>query len=257
MQWHKFFIPHRDTHKKAHLLSLEALALYLLIFVLLQASFKIIEFTNPGILGISSNITVQGIIELTNVEREKKGLQPLSENTSLNSAATLKSANMFFENYWAHFSPTGKKPWDFILSSDYRFTFAGENLAKNFENNEDVVEAWMNSPSHRENLLNPKYKDVGIAVEDGIINGQKTTLVVQMFGTTSPLASLPNPEGKLLGNATKIGPKEYEESVPFFIKGTAGAQNEGALINPLKVSRTLGLFMNGLVSTLLLLDLFS
>lgn len=254
----KWFIPHRDTHKKAHLLSLEALALYLFLFVLLQASFKIISFVKPGVLGTSSNITIQRVIELTNAERAKQGLGPLVENSALDSAATSKAANMFSENYWAHFSPSGKKPWDFISASGYRFTFAGENLAKNFEKPEDVVAAWVNSPTHRENLLNPKYSDIGIAVEDGVINGQKTTLVVQMFGTTSPLASLPSGNGKLLGNALKVEPKQPEGNIPSVIPTqTTGVQNESnALINPLKISKFFGLLLTTFIGTLLLIDLY-
>lgn len=66
---------------------------------------------------------------------------------------------MFDENYWAHFAPSGKSPWDFILGSGYKFTFAGENLAKNFYNSQDVMNAWMASKvGHKENLLNSKYQ---------------------------------------------------------------------------------------------------
>jgi len=181
----KWFLPHRDTHQKARLITWQALLVYALLFILLQNGIKIFSLAKPGVLGTSSSITQQKIIELTNAERSKIGLPPVVENAALSQAAGKKAANMFEENYWAHFAPSGKSPWDFILSSGYKFVYAGENLAKNFANSEDVVAAWMNSPSHRENVVNPKYRDIGIAVEDGILNGQKTTLVVQEFGSTN------------------------------------------------------------------------
>src|SRR3989338_9588678 len=190
MSWHKihkWFIPHRDTHKKAHLISWEAFIFYILIFIFLQVGFSILGYAKPCLLVISSNITNQKIIELTNAERAKQGLSVVKENEALNKAAYLKGMNMFEENYWAHFAPSGKSPWDFMTRAGYRFVFAGENLAKNFSNSDDVVVAWMNSPSHRENIINGKYRDIGIAVEDGVLSGQSTTLVVQMFGTTDNL----------------------------------------------------------------------
>src|SRR5258708_6733704 len=191
MAFRNWFLPHKETHHKAHLISWEALLIYALFFILLQVGFSIISYTKPGVLGINSSIDQKRLIELTNLEREKKGLGKVLENEALDNAAKLKGENMFAENYWAHFAPSGKTPWDFILGSGYHFTFAGENLAKNFYTSEEVVSAWMNSPTHRDNLLNEHYKDIGIAVEEGVLNGQKTTLIVQEFGTTEFLANKP------------------------------------------------------------------
>jgi uncharacterized protein YkwD len=190
MSLRHLFIPHRDTHKKAHLISWQAIAAYILLFIILQTSFQIISVVNPGVLGTSSNIDQKRLIDLTNEERAKLGLSPLKENTSLDEAASKKAANMFEENYWAHFAPSGKSPWDFIQGSGYKFTYAGENLAKNFNESPDVVSAWMASPTHRENIVNPHYKDIGIAVVDGTLNGVHTTLVVQEFGSTDVLVQI-------------------------------------------------------------------
>lgn len=90
---------------------------------------------------------------------------------------------MFAGQYWAHTSPTGRDPWSFIVESGYTYLFAGENLARDFGDSKGVVEAWMNSSSHKDNLLNSRYQDVGFAVVNGKYNGYETTLVVQMFGT--------------------------------------------------------------------------
>lgn len=256
MNLHKWFLPHRDTHQKAHLISWRGLTVYIMLFVLLQSTFTWLDFSKPGVLGTSSSITRQQIIELTNAERAKNGLPPLSENSALDSAAEGKAANMFSENYWAHFAPSGKTPWDFILGSGYRFSVAGENLAKNFSNSNDVVVAWMNSPSHKENIVNSKYKDIGIAVEDGVINGQKTTLVVQMFGTTSLLAAGPgpkidNPVPTVIPKGEFVKKSEIALIQPAVAAETRTAQ---ALFDPFVISKVFGLGVIAFVVILLTVD---
>lgn len=183
---HHFFIPHKkkNKHKKAHLLSPKALCIYILIFILMQVVFTALRNVQPGVLGTTSAITRQQIIDLTNKERQKYGISDLKENSSLDKAAEDKAKNMFAENYWAHNSPAGNTPWVWIKNEGYDYLYAGENLARGYYSSNDVVKAWMDSKlGHKENLLGENYKEIGIAVEDGVLNGQKTTLVVQMFGT--------------------------------------------------------------------------
>ncbi len=104
-------------------------------------------------------------------------------DTKLSAAAAQKAADMFARDYWAHISPVGTQPWYFITESGYSYRYAGENLARDFSDAKSVVDAWVASPSHRENLLNSRYQDIGIAVIDGQLEGRETTLVVQFFGT--------------------------------------------------------------------------
>lgn len=254
MAWHNWFIPHKDTHKKAHLISWEGLIIYILIFILLQVSFSIVSYTKPGVLGISGNIDQKKLIELTNAERAKNGLSPVLENAALDQAAQLKAQNMFSENYWAHFAPSGKSPWDFILGSGYKFTYAGENLAKNFYESDDVVSAWMNSKTHKDNLLNPKYKDIGIAVLEGNLNGQKTTLIVQMFGTTSAIG--PAPVVDAGGQSIEVPKEEYVKKPQLLASVSENIPTVKPLFDPYFATKTLGfsvvLFMGGL----LFVDLF-
>lgn len=253
MALHNWFIPHKDTHKKAHLISWEAILIYILLFMLLQVGFSIVSYTNPGVLGITANIDQKKLIELTNIEREKKGLTKVSENEALNKAARLKADNMFSENYWAHFAPSGKTPWDFILGSGYRFTFAGENLAKNFYSSEEVVEAWMGSKTHRDNLLNSNYKDIGIAVIEGVLNGQKTTLIVQEFGTTEILAIKPSVE--VSGKQIAV-PLNDLTSKPQLVEGATKIIVPKTLFDPYKVSRMAGFSVIILMAFLLSLDIW-
>lgn len=252
MVLHNWFLPHKDTHKKAHLLSPHALVAYSLLFILLQVGFSIFSFYKPGVLGINSGVDLKKVIELTNMERAKAGLPPVSENSELDKAAQLKAANMFEENYWAHFAPSGKTPWDFILGSGYRFTFAGENLAKNFQSSNEVVTAWMNSKTHRENLLNSNYKDIGVAVVDGVLNGQKTTLVVQEFGTTEALAQKPSID--VSGKAIEV-PQNDLNNQPLILSVSETKFNMKSLLNPSQFSKYAGLLVIGLVLILLALDL--
>lgn len=253
MAWQHWFIPHKDTHKKAHLLSWEAVLIYALFFIFLQVSFSIIGFAGPGILGINANIDQKRLIELTNIERQKVGLSPLVENEALNNAAELKGENMFAENYWAHFAPSGKTPWDFVLGAGYKFTFAGENLAKNFYSSDEVVIAWMASRTHKDNLLNNKYKDIGIAVVEGLLNGQKTTLIVQEFGTTEILASVPVVE--VQGKQIAI-PQSGLVDKPQLVAGSeAKLTPSKSIIDPFLFTKSLGISVIVFMGVLLSLDI--
>lgn len=254
MAWRNWFLPHKDTHKKAHLISWEGLLIYILFFIFLQVGFSILSYAKPGVLGISGNIDQKRIIELTNQERKKAGVDPVNENSALGKAAALKARNMFEENYWAHFAPSGKSPWDFILGSGYKFTFAGENLAKNFSTSEDVVKAWMASPTHRDNLLNSKYKDIGIAVEEGILNGQKTILVVQEFGSTSALAGKPSVD--VQGQTIEVSKEEYNSKPQFNIASTETAVVQKPLFDPYQVYKTAGFSIVVLITVLLTIDIW-
>lgn len=254
MHWQHWFIPHKDTHNKAHLISWEAMLIYVLLFILLQVGFSIIGYTKPGVLGITANINQKKLIELTNTEREKKGLSKVLENEALNKAAKLKAENMFEENYWAHFAPSGKTPWDFILGADYHFTFAGENLAKNFYSSEEVVAAWMVSPTHRDNLLNANYKDIGIAVLEGVLNGQKTTLIVQEFGTTEILAN--KPSMNIQGKQISVPPKDFVSEPQLVSVASETKFSIKPIFDPYQVSKVAGFSVIILVAILLTLDIW-
>lgn len=146
---------------------------------------------HPEVLGVSYSISDSELLNLVNYERAQRGLSGLSLNGQLSQAAAGKSQHMFTNNYWAHFAPDGTSPWDFIKGSGYNYIYAGENLAKGFTNSPDVVNAWMASPSHRENLLSPQFKDVGFSISSGNLQGEETVLVVQMFGAKANAAFVP------------------------------------------------------------------
>lgn len=188
------FLPHPDTKQQAKLLSHAALFMYSLMLVFFIGLVHFIPRIAPGVLGYASNINISTLLNETNRIRVENGLSELTVNQKLSNAAQKKANHMFAKNYWAHVAPDGTAPWDFIIGENYDYSYAGENLAKNFNTSKQVVDAWYNSPSHKENLLNGSYEEIGFAVVNGVLDGYETTLVVQMFGKPragSQVASVP------------------------------------------------------------------
>lgn len=178
----KLLVPSEENNFRAKTLHPDFLILYLIIALFLSFFSKNLFRRVNNVLGYATDITVEKLYQLTNKERLRYNLPPLAYNEKLAQAAFNKAEDMFKNNYWAHYSPQGHSPWDFILSVGYEYEYAGENLAKNFLFSQDVIDAWMNSKTHRENMLRAEYTEVGFAVVDGVLNGEETTLVVQMFG---------------------------------------------------------------------------
>lgn len=138
-------------------------------------------------------LTVKGVIEQTNIQRAKYGLPPLKENVRLDVSAEAKTEDMFENQYFAHESPLGFGVSDLAGSAGYEYIIIGENLALgNFENDEVLVQAWMDSPGHRENILNNRYQEIGVSVQKGTFNGKTTWIAVQHFGLPLSACSQPN-----------------------------------------------------------------
>ena len=143
-----------------------------------------------------SSLTSKGVISWTNRQRKIDGLPPLSENARLNAAASAKVVDMFKCQYFAHVSPEGKDAAFLVEKAGYEFIAVGENLALgNFENDDILVEAWMNSPGHRANILGKSFLEIGVAVGKGKFEGEDTWLAVQEFAR--PLSICPQPDQNL------------------------------------------------------------
>lgn len=179
---HHYVIPHEGNGYKPHVVRHKNLIAYSALLILVKLLIVGTLFLSyPGKAEFST-ITTNRIVELTNRARTEEGLSELRINETLNRAAMLKAQHMISNNYFAHDAPDGSKPWKWFKQVGYEYTYAGENLAMNFSEAEDAVEAWMESPSHRENMLSPNYQDIGVAVVIGELEGSQTTLVVQLFG---------------------------------------------------------------------------
>ena len=183
------------------------LAMVLLtLWVLLMNSFSGFLIDSFGVH--ATNMTADRIIQLTNQERAQRGLNSLSSNASLSSAAHAKANDMFEKQYWDHFGPNGESPWDFIKGAGYEYVYAGENLGKGFTTSEGVHQAWMASPTHKDNIISPNYEDIGIAIVSGELLGENIILVVQMFGNRTRPVQEASP---LIGQAEEPNIEVVEE----------------------------------------------
>ncbi len=224
----------------------------------------------PSVLGTFSDISSQQLLLLTNEKRQENGLSPLTGNEELDRAAANKASDMFSKDYWAHNAPDGTTPWVFIKSAGYNYIYAGENLARGFTSASDVVNAWMNSESHRKNMLSPNYNDVGFGVATGRLNGEETVLVVEFLGNTtlgsSPIAARETEKTEIevaKGSPVAVNTSPEITPVPTVVltiapnantlgvqKGTRISENSQALVKPLINSQSMSLATARLIISL-------
>lgn len=192
------FTPHHTNNHRPKILHHQSIAILIVVLLGLIFVMKPIGQSYPSVLGISSNISTQDLLVLTNQRRSENGLPPLSFNAQLSNAASAKASYMFEKNFWAHVAPDGTTPWYFIKNAGYSYLYAGENLARGYNSSSDVINAWMASPTHRDNMLSSNYKEVGFAVATGNLTGSDTVLVVEEFGSkyasTPPVKTAAKPE---------------------------------------------------------------
>lgn len=194
------FLPRESNNHKAKLLHTSSLLIISVVLVISQVVLSILPKFGPSILGYAANISPEEVVRLTNEKRIAAGLSTLTYNSTLAGAAYTKGTDMINRDYWAHVAPDGTQPWKFFSDFGYKYRYAGENLARDFTNATSAVDAWMNSPTHRENILNSKYKEIGIGVVEGDLAGVDTTIIVQFFGTSyqdkiiQPIAQIDNTE---------------------------------------------------------------
>jgi len=115
--------------------------------------------------------TAQRVVELVNAERKKVGCPALTIDPQLTAAAQAHSANMESRHFFSHVDPDGKQPWDRMLKAGYRYRIAAENIGAGFSTPEAMVRGWMNSPGHRENILNCKLEDTGVGYVRDAVEG--------------------------------------------------------------------------------------
>lgn len=127
------------------------------------------------------------IVDLTNYKRSEFEVVPLQRNAILDEAARLKAEHMAKNEYFSHYSPEGISPWYWYDEVGYVYAYAGENLAIHFTDSSAVVEAWMKSPKHKENIINNHYTEIGIGTAKGQFEGYDTVYVVQLFATPGVL----------------------------------------------------------------------
>lgn len=189
------FTSHRPSYGLAHFIlyskgiyrwEVRAITSLILILLIGKAFFFgalfLIPITNAADAPL---LNAGGLIQLTNTQREINGLPKLAANEKLMRAAEKKADDIIAHEYFAHTTPEGKPFYQWAREENYSYKSAGENLAISFISNEDTISAWMNSPPHRENILDKRFTDIGIAVAVGKFDGKTTAAAVQMFGEPS------------------------------------------------------------------------
>lgn len=178
-----FFIPHECNEYRPRILRTKSLLIITLFVAFLKISvIGYLFFIYPYQAKMSVEV-INRVLELTNKDRQENNLGALTVNPVLVASAKAKAQDLIDKNYFAHHSPDGKKPWDFISRDEYPYLYVGENLAMNFTTADSVHLALMNSPTHKKNILNEKYTEVGIAMLSGEIDGRKTNVLVELFAT--------------------------------------------------------------------------
>jgi len=129
------------------------------------------------------NSAANELIQLTNTYRRGLGLTELAINPRLTQAAVNKAKNLLAEQYFSHTSPAGKKFSDWVKEVNYAYFYVGENLAIDFDNPQEVFEAWLASPKHKENIERSEFQEIGVADLKGRFDGRETEIVVQLFGS--------------------------------------------------------------------------
>lgn len=244
-----FLLPHERNNHRAKLLHPIVIGLSILMFLVGQIALSSLPKFTPVVLGYSSNINPEEIVRLTNEERTKAGVAEVKLDPELTKAALAKAAHMFAKNYWAHTAPDGTEPWKFFVDAGYQYRFAGENLARDFANPEAVVTAWMNSKSHKDNLLSSRYQDIGVAVAKGELDGVETTLVVQLFGTKMANSKVIE---KNIGAETFSSLTLPKEAT---VAGSAKEKGKSILLSPFSTTKHIAVFFVSLFFLVLSLDM--
>ncbi|MDQ3089689.1 MAG: CAP domain-containing protein [bacterium] len=250
-----YFLPHESNDFKARIFHDASLSI---LFAIVLASFiggmahKIVLTNTNFLAAVYSGV----LVDLTNDDRDEFALNKLSTSPLLEEAARLKAEDMAAKGYFAHYGPDGSAPWDWMRKAGYEFVHAGENLAIDFTDSDDVDKAWMKSPTHRANILNSKFSEIGIATARGEYKGRETIYVVQMFGTplsksfALPVSTTPVPFDQLAqalpttqspsvqGAATEPTPSETTVTPKQIVKPTPKPSPKPIILAKADISTT-------------------
>ena len=177
----KYQITKRQSYLPMRLGAEAALAI-LIVAIFSVTSLQSVLLRTPQLASVISAV----LVDLANTDRVSEDIGTLKVSPILQAAAQAKANDMAAKGYFAHISPEGLDSWYWFKQAGYSFSYAGENLAADFSDSADVEKAWLASPTHRANLMNAHFTEIGIATAEGTYEGHPTTFVVQMFGTPPP-----------------------------------------------------------------------
>ena len=220
----------KDERRRVEILGGATFLLFSVVIVglFLASGFQKTALRSSEVAAVVSAI----LVDLANGDRVEGGLDELAINPILVAVAQAKANDMAMSGYFAHVSPKGTDPWHWFQEEGYEYEHAGENLAIDFSDSSDVERAWMNSPTHRNNILSGNFTEIGIATAQGMYQGRETTFVVQAFGApsraiarTATIATTKVPKDPEIATATApvppqpkvqvLGSATLEDSAPY------------------------------------------
>ncbi len=214
------FIPSERNVYRPHILRKPWLIFFVTIVLTTEGVFILDLVARQSALDFIAAVLPGEVIALTNTQRVENNAGTLTENAELTAAAQAKAEDMATKGYFAHVSPDGTEPWVWVKGAGYDYQYAGENLAVQFTDSTEVVNAWMASPTHRANIVKPQYTEIGIGIADGEFKGQRATYVVQYFGaprssvaavpTAAAVAAVPPQTGSRVEGAATVAPAADE-----------------------------------------------
>jgi hypothetical protein len=220
-----------QKHKKHifHLRRVGLLGVLVLAFFIVRADASQLPggLRSSQVLAYATEMSRSGLLSGTNAARAANGLGGLALNSQLNNAAQAKAQHMADNNYWAHVAPDGTQPWYFFTQAGYNYIRAGENLAYGFMSSQGAIDGWMNSPSHRANIVG-NYNDVGF----GIVNtpnyqsSGEQTIVVAHYGALSDPAPPPAPAAPVASTPPPVAPQTLPTAAPTSEPETAQPTSE-------------------------------
>ncbi len=195
--FHDYYIPHHGNNHKPkifHTHSVHAIAFSLLALKLVLVAM-VFSITPVG-AWLSPEVENE-MVSLTNQYRASLDEKPLVRNAYLDQIAQVRAQDMIDRNYFSHYTPDGKKPWEWVDAKVYNYDRFGENLAADFITAKAVLDAFKLSPSHDKNLRNPNYRDIGIATVSGQLDGRQTNIMVVFYAspksTPTPVVAVTPP----------------------------------------------------------------
>lgn len=209
-----YFLPHSRNEHRPHIFSLTSVAVLAIMVIVFEAGYifqtKIVFLTTDFLASVLPSV----LTDLTNVARAENGLPTVTRNAVLDAAAQAAAEDMAAKGYFSHKTLDGKEPWYWLDQAGYAYSYAGQNLAVNFTDSENVQTAWLASPTHRENIMKPQYTEVGFGTANGYYQGYETTFVVEFFATPRAVAAAVTPvAAKPVAVATTPAPTFASESV--------------------------------------------
>lgn len=229
------FVPGPHNDHQPHILRKRAVFFILGFVLIVEVLFLIQMLWVIPYTDFFSSVLSNVLVDLANTDRQDNNVFALQTSPVLEKAAKAKAEDMAQSGYFSHTSPAGKTPWEWLVEAGYSYKYAGENLAVNFFDSVDIERAWMNSASHKKNILNSNFTEIGIGTATGIYKNREAIFVVQFFGRPAKLKaavkmeagiafteltnSSVEAEGMVKGEETYIA-VEDENVEPFEISAT-------------------------------------